>query len=352
MNDNKKVLNEIATLKKELKEQVTILGHHYQHDDVIQFADITGDSLILAQKVADIKKPYIVFCGVHFMAETADMLTDDNTKVVLPNLEAGCSMADLANQEEIETAWQRITKVTNRIAGQTIIPITYVNCDANLKAFVGDHGGSICTSGNAHKIIGWGLDKSDKLLFFPDQHLGRNTCFDLDIPLDKMVIYDPNQIDGGLTDQEIADAKVILWNGYCSVHQEFNVAQIHKVKKNDPDMMVIVHPECSFEIVQAADHSGSTSYIAKTVDEAAAGSKFAIGTESNLVNRLASKYPDKKIISLADDPCICPTMAFITPDSLLETLRSIKTNEAVNVVEVPKNIANSAVKALNTMLGI
>ncbi len=342
------VIVELTALKKELQDQVVVLGHHYQQDDIISFADITGDSLKLAQESTKLDKPYIIFCGVHFMAETADMLAKENQKVILPDLKAGCSMADMANRFEIDKAWKYITDSTK----EKIVPITYINCDAQLKSFVGENGGSICTSSNAKKIITWALDQGEKLLFFPDQHLGRNTCFDLGIPLSEMVIYDPRQRFGGLTPDQIKKAKVILWYGYCSVHQGFSAEQVLKIKKESPETTVLVHPECNFETVQAADLNGSTSYIIEQIKNAPKGSKWAIGTEINLVNRLANDYPDLKISSLSPYQCLCTTMYRVRPRWLLEAFRSIKRNEPINIIKVDEKTKKYSLLALSKMLEI
>ena len=345
---DEEVLVELKKIKEELKDQVVVLGHHYQQDDVISFADITGDSLQLAREAAKLNHPYIIFCGVHFMAETADMLTRDNQKVILPDLRAGCSMADMAKRFDIDKAWNFMTSSTK----EKIIPVTYINCAATLKAFVGDNGGSICTSSNAEKIIRWALDQGEKLLFFPDQHLGRNTCFKMGIPLSDMVIYNPNMLNGGLTAEQIDKAKVILWYGYCSVHQGFTVEQVHAIKKKDPSMTVIVHPECNFEVTSAADDNGSTSYIIEKIEKSPAGSKFAVGTEINLVNRLAKQFPDKTIVSLSPYQCLCTTMYRVRPRWLLASFRAIKDNKPINIISVPEETARSSIKALDRMLAI
>lgn len=342
------VLLELAKLKEELKDQVIVLGHHYQQDDVIKFCDYTGDSLQLAREAAKLSHPYIIFCGVHFMAETADMLTKKNQKVILPDLAAGCSMADMANRFDIDRAWNFITSSTS----EKVIPVTYINCAATLKAFVGDHGGSICTSSNAEKVIAWALTQGEKLLFFPDQHLGRNTCFKMGIPLSDMVVYNPQMQNGGLTPEQIKKAKVILWYGFCSVHQGFTKEQVLAVKKNNPAMKVNVHPECNFDVVQAADDNGSTSYIIEQIEKSPPGSQFAIGTEINLVNRLSHKYPDKKIISLSPYQCLCTTMYRVRPRWLLASFRAIKENKPINIISVPEEIAVPALKALDRMLAI
>lgn len=345
---DEQVLEELHKIRKELGDRVVVLGHHYQQDDVISLADYTGDSLQLAREAAKLDSEFIIFCGVHFMAETADMLTRPNQKVILPDLNAGCSMADMANRREIDRAWSFIQDS----AKATVIPITYINCSALLKDFVGANEGAICTSSNAEKVIKWALEKGEKLLFFPDQHLGRNTCYKLGIPLSDMVVYNPNLQNGGLTAQQIKDAKVILWYGFCSVHQGFNAEQVRQIKKNSPDTTVIVHPECSFEVVQAADDAGSTSYIINKINSAPAGSKFAIGTEINLVNRLAQANPHLSIQSLSPYQCLCTTMYRVRPRWLLESFRSIKRGEPINIITVPEDVQKNSLKALDRMLKI
>ena len=347
-NSDEEVLVEISKIKQKLKDKVFVLGHHYQQDDVIQFADVRGDSLFLAKKASEIKTPYIIFCGVHFMAETADMLTSTNQSVILPDLNAGCSMADMATRHEVNKAWKVLTESTNK----KIIPITYINCSADLKSFVGENRGSICTSSNAKKIISWALENGEKLLFFPDQHLGRNTCFELGIPLHEMVIYNPHLTNGGLTKKQIENAKIILWYGYCSVHQGFTKNHIDNIRKNCADTKIIVHPECTFDVVQASDLSGSTSYIINQIEQAPAGSKFAVGTEISLVNRLAKQHQDKKIISLSPYQCICSTMYRVRPRWLLESFRQIEAGNPINIIKVPENIKKFSNIALNQMLKI
>lgn len=347
LNDEQ-VIIELKKIKEELKDQVLVLGHHYQQDDIIQFADLKGDSLKLAQDAASIDKPYIIFCGVHFMAETADILTPADKTVILPDLAAGCSMADMANREEIDKAWDFLSCST----AEKIVPVTYINCTATLKDFVGEHEGSICTSSNAEKVIRWALDNGEKLLFFPDQHLGRNTCYKMGIGLDEMVTYNPNLPNGGLTAEKVQKAKVILWYGYCSVHQGFSAAQVRAIKEQDPTTHVIVHPECSFEVVQAADEAGSTAYIINRVKELPTGSKIAVGTEINLVNRLAQAHPDKTITSLSPYQCLCTTMYRVRPRWLLASFRAIKNGAPENIIKVDQRIAKGAKKALDTMLSL
>jgi len=345
LNDEQ-VIEEIHKIREELGDKVVVLGHHYQQDDVIQFSDYKGDSLKLAQDAANLNSPYVVFCGVHFMAETADMLTRPDQKVILPDMNAGCSMADMANREEIDKSWDFIQSSTK----DKVVPITYINCAATLKSFVGENGGTICTSSNAKSIIEWAFTKGEKLLFFPDQHLGRNTCYEMGIPLEDMVIYNPNMLNGGLTPEQIDNAKVILWYGYCSVHQGFSADQVKKIKADRPDVTVIVHPECNFETVDASDDNGSTAYIINKIKDAPAGSKFAVGTEINLVNRLAAEFPDKEIFSLSPYQCLCTTMYRVRPRWLLASFRAIKENKPINVIAVDEETKKYSLEALNRML--
>lgn len=345
---DQEVLEEIVQLKEELQDQVVVLGHHYQVDDIIRFADITGDSLALAQKARQIKKPYIIFCGVHFMAETADMLSDNQT-VLLPDLRAGCSMADMANAFDVAQFWDYLKAITS----DKIIPVTYVNSSATLKAFVGAHEGYICTSSNAEKVIKTALEKGQKLLFVPDQHLGRNSCyFKLGIALDKMVTYNPHFPHGGLKEEQIQNAKVILWHGYCSVHQGFQTAHIEQFRKNEPDTKIIVHPECSFDVVRLADYNGSTQQIIEMIKKSPAGSSWAVGTEINLVNRLGKMFPDKKICSLSPYQCLCTTMYRVRPRWLLECFRSIVRGQPAHIVHVSDEIKQPALLALERMLAL
>ena len=339
------VLVEIAQLKSELQDQVLILGHHYQSNDIISFADYRGDSLALAKKAANAHKKYIIFCGVYFMAETADILTSDQQTIILPDLNAGCSMADMAVAKDITRAWSEIAFWTS----QKIVPITYINCSADLKSFVGLHGGSICTSSNAKKVISWALEQGEKLFFFPDQHLGRNTCLDLGIPANEIVVYDPNLIQGGLTKKQVQMAKVILWYGYCSVHKGFTAEQVRHVKKSGPETTVIVHPECSRDVVELADLNGSTSFIIDVIQNAPSGSSFAVGTEINLVNRLNEQFPDKHIFSLSPYQCLCTTMYRVRPRWLLQALRKIKDDDPINVIKVSPDVKRNALNALNRM---
>lgn len=344
------VLKELQAIKLRLGKRAVVLGHHYQQDDVISFADVTGDSLELARYAAQLsdETEYVVFCGVHFMAETADMLTGGKKKVILPDLRAGCSMADMANRDDIDRAWNFL----NLHSQGKITPITYINCAATLKSFVGENGGAICTSSNAEKIITWGLNAGEKLLFFPDQHLGRNTCFKLGIPLSEMVVYDPRRQNGGLTPEQVKNAKVILWYGYCSVHQGFTTEHITMWRTKEPDRTLIVHPECSFDVVQGSDLAGSTSYIINTIRDSKAGSKFAVGTEINLVNRLNQMFPDKDIQSLSPYQCLCTTMYRIRPRWMLESFRAIEKGDPINLIQVDAGTRKWSLKALDRMLEI
>ncbi|MFZ4712666.1 MAG: quinolinate synthase NadA [Bacteriovoracaceae bacterium] len=343
------VLLELTKIKAELKDKVVVLGHHYQQDDVIHFADVTGDSLALAKYAATLKDiPYIMFCGVHFMAETADILTSDRQQVVLPDLRAGCSMADMAKEVDINLCWDFLSASTS----EKIIPITYINCAATLKSFVGEHDGTICTSTNAKKIIEWAFTQGKKLLFFPDQHLGRNTCFNLGIPLSEMVTYDPRLPQGGLTAEQVKKAKVILWYGYCSVHQGFNVEQVRNLKKISPETTIIVHPECNFDVVREAHLFGSTNFIIEHIEKAPKGSKFAVGTEINLVNRLAKRFPEMEITSLSPYQCLCTTMYRIRPRWLLDSFRAIKAGKPINVIKVDEKTKQYSIIALDRMLKI
>jgi quinolinate synthase len=333
--------------KREFGKRLVILGHHYQQDEVIRFADFTGDSLKLSQLAAEQKDAeYVVFCGVHFMAESADILTDDRVKVILPDLSAGCSMADMAAIEQLEEAWEFLQSATS----ERIIPITYVNSAANVKAFCGTHGGACCTSSNAGKVLEWALSEGDKVIFLPDQHLGRNTAYAMGYPLESMVLYDPNMPDGGLRTERVRDARFILWKGHCSVHQLFTAAQCDGWRKNDPERKILVHPECPWEVVQKADLAGSTEYIIKTIREAPVGSKWAIGTEIHLISRLAKMHADKDVRSLAPIQCLCTTMYRISPGHLLWVLDELAAGRVVNQITVPPDIRAGALLALERML--
>jgi len=337
----------ILAHKRNFGKRLVILGHHYQQDEVIRFADFTGDSLKLSQLGAQQKDAeFIVFCGVHFMAESADILTPDHVKVILPDLSAGCSMADMADIDQLEEAWDFIVEE----CGAELVPITYVNSAASIKAFCGGHGGACCTSSNAGKVLGWAFDHGQKVIFLPDQHLGRNTAYAMDIRLDAMVVYDPKRPRGGLTPQQVQDAKVILWKGHCSVHGLFTPAQCDAIRRIDPAFKVLVHPECTWEVVQKADLAGSTEFIIKTIREAPAGSKWAVGTEIHLVNRLATQYPNKTIRSLAGIQCLCTTMYRIDMKHLLWCLDELAEGRIVNQIRVEPETKRLAVIALDRML--
>lgn len=342
------LVEKITAIKERLGEKLFIPGHHYQKDEVIQFADVSGDSLQLAQLcAANEKAEHIVFCGVHFMAETADILTNDDQTVYLPDMRAGCSMADMANIDQTERAWDALVETF----GDTIIPLTYVNSTAAIKAFVGRHDGATVTSSNAHQMVEWAFTQKERILFLPDQHLGRNTAADLGIALDEMVVWDPIhekfEYEGSMDPSRI---KVILWKGHCSVHENFTVKNVEFVRETYPDMNIIVHPECPYEVVQLADADGSTKKIIETIEQAAPGTKWAIGTEMNLVNRLIAQHPDKTIISLNPYMCPCLTMNRIDMPHLLWSLESIEKGETVNVIEVDEETTKEAVAALDRML--
>lgn len=338
--------NRVREIKAHFGKRLFIPGHHYQKDEVIQFADARGDSLKLAQICAEMPEAeFIAFCGVHFMAETADMLTKPNQKVILPDLRAGCSMADMADIDQTEIGWKKMQKIW----GDTILPLTYVNSTAAIKGFVGKYGGACVTSGNVEKMLTWAFEQKERILFLPDQHLGRNTAYKLGIPLEQMAVYAP-LTESFEYEGEWEDVKVILWKGHCSVHEKFNVQHIENLRKRDPEMNIIVHPECTFDVVQASDYAGSTNYIINTIKEAPAGSKWAIGTEMNLVNRIIDEHPDKEIVSLNPFMCPCLTMNRIDLPHLLWSLEKLEAGEVVNHITVPENITKNAVLSLERML--
>lgn len=346
---SKEILNKIGELKNKLSKDILILGHHYQQDEIIQFSDKSGDSLELARYAAKEKeKKFIIFCGVHFMAETADILTNDEQVVILPDLAAGCSMADMATIEDVEKAYEIVRRNSNK----KVIPITYINSTAEIKAFVGMNGGIVCTSSNADKAIEWAFKKGEQIMFFPDQHLGRNTAYKMGIPLEEMLLWDPVSISSSKELAELTKKKVILWKGHCSVHMNFRVEHIDLMRNNYPDVKIIVHPECKFEVVQKADLSGSTSYIIKTIENSPSGSRWAIGTEHHLVNRLQKRFPDKVITTLAPFTCQCATMYRISPEMLLKVLQSLSEGKIINQVKVDIEIKKYALQALERMLEI
>jgi quinolinate synthase len=342
----------ILEAKATLGDRLVILGHHYQRDEIIAHADVRGDSYKLAKyAAANPGAEFIIFCGVHFMAESADILTPDHQKVILPNLAAGCSMADMAGIFQVRSAWKQIQSAIN--PGDKVIPVTYINSAANLKAFVGEHHGTVCTSTNAPTAVKWALEQGDKMFFFPDQHLGRNTGVKLGYdPSKDMVVWDPFKPMGGNTPEQIRDAKFILWKGHCSVHKRFSVEQIEKAREKTPGIHVIVHPECELEVVQAADSNGSTEFILDTITNAPDGSSFAVGTEINLVSRLAKEMPNKHIECLDPQICPCATMYRIHPSFLLWILDNLVAGTVVNQITVPENVRVNALIALQRMLTV
>jgi quinolinate synthase len=341
----------IAAARAALGTRLVILGHHYQRDEVIKYADYTGDSFKLSQHAASHEgAEYVVFCGVHFMAESADILTNPDVRVIIPNMSAGCSMADMADPDDVFEAWDVITEALG--GGAKVIPITYMNSAASLKAFVGERDGIVCTSSNAEKTFDYAFERGDKILFFPDQHLGRNTGFKMGIPLDEMVLWNWRMPNGGLTHEQIRRAKVILWQGHCSTHQRFSVEQIKKARSERPGMKVIVHPECRWEVVQAADENGSTEKIIKVVNESPAGSVWGVGTEINLVNRLAKANPDKTIFCLDPVVCPCSTMYRIHPAYVAWVLEGLVQGQVVNEVRVDEKTREWSLVALERMLAL
>ncbi|UUU21442.1 quinolinate synthase NadA [Streptomyces sp. DSM 40750] len=339
--------------KEKLGDKVFVLGHHYQRDEVIQFADVTGDSFKLARDAAARPEAeYIVFCGVHFMAESADILTGDDQKVVLPDLAAGCSMADMATAEQVAECWDVLAEAG--IAEQ-VVPVSYMNSSADIKAFTGKHGGTICTSSNAKRALDWAFEQGEKVLFLPDQHLGRNTAVrDMGMSLDDCVLYNPHKPGGGLTVEQLRAAKMILWRGHCSVHGRFSVESVNDVRERIPGVNVLVHPECKHEVVAAADYVGSTEYIIKALEAAPAGSKWAIGTELNLVRRLANRFaPEgKEVVFLDRTVCFCSTMNRIDLPHLVWALESLAEGNLVNRIEVDKETEAFAKLALERMLAL
>ena len=346
----------IAAARTMLGDRLVVLGHHYQRDEVIKFADYTGDSFRLASQIAHRPRAdYIVFCGVHFMAESADVLCAPHQQVILPDLAAGCSMADMADPDQLETCWEELTQmgVTGSARGRSVVPVTYINSAASIKAFVGERGGTVCTSSNAAAALEWAFQRGDKILFLPDQHLGRNTAYKIGIPLDEMVVWDPNEIFGGIDPDALDRARMILWKGHCSVHVRFSAAQIANVRRQHPGIRVIVHPEVPWDVVQAADDSGSTEYIIKTVKNSPAKSVWAVGTEVHLVNRLAQEVaPDRTVISLDRFGCLCSTMFRVSPNHLLWILEELVEGRVHNRIVVPDDQKFWTRIALDRMLSI
>ncbi len=355
----------IASAKETLGEKLIILGHHYQQDAVIEFADFTGDSFELSRKAADQKGiEYVVFCGVHFMAESADILTPEHVRVILPDLGAGCSMADMANLDQTLDCWAQLEETC---PGQAIVPITYMNSSAAIKAFVGEHGGAVCTSSNCRNVLEWALQKrtedsglrtepknagGKKILFFPDQHLGRNTAHAMGYPLEKMIVWDPRLDLGGNSFEQVRDATFVLWKGHCSVHQLFRPEHVDEARAKYPGIKVMVHPECRFEVVQKADYVGSTAYIVKQVEAAPPGSQWAIGTEVHLINRLRQQHPDQHISVLSDCQCLCTTMYRIDLPHLCWALENLVEGRGGNEIKVDSQTRKWATVALERMLAI
>jgi quinolinate synthase len=350
----------IAAARAALGRRLVILGHHYQRDEVIKYADYTGDSYKLAQQVS--RHPdaeFIVFCGVHFMAESADVLSADHQQVILPDLAAGCSMSDMADPEQLEMCWNDLEQMAalgarNPDTGAYgVVPVTYINSAAAIKAFCGERGGIVCTSSNAAATLEWAWQRGERILFLPDQHLGRNTAYKLGVPLDQMVVWDPNEIWGGLTPDAIKSARIILWKGHCSVHTRFTVRQIEALRVQHPGLRVIVHPEVPWDVVQAADESGSTEFIISRVKSSPIGSIWAVGTEIHLVNRLAQEvHPGRTVLSLDQFGCLCSTMFRVSPNHLLWILEGLVAGEVHNRIVVPEGQKHWTRVALDRMLSV
>jgi quinolinate synthase len=348
----------IAAARRAQGDRLVILGHHYQRDEVFRFADFTGDSFRLARQIASRPEAdYIVFCGVHFMAESADVLAAPHQQVILPDLAAGCSMADMAAPDQLEASWadlERILRLDAHAAGRAgLVPVTYINSAASIKAFVGERGGTVCTSSNCAATLAWAFERGERVLFLPDQHLGRNTAFKTGMPLDQMVVWDPDQPDGGLDPDAVRAAKMILWKGHCSVHTRFSVQQIAALRAEHPGVRVIVHPEVPWEVVQAADDAGSTEYIIRTVKASPEGSVWAVGTEIHLVNRLAQQVaPERTVLSLDSMGCLCSTMFRVSPNHLLWILEELVEGRVHNRITVPAGQKHWNRVALDRMLSI
>ncbi len=343
----------IAAAREKLGADAVVLGHHYQRDEVIRFADFSGDSYKLSKAAAETNAKYMVFCGVHFMAETADILARPWQQVILPDLNAGCSMADMAEIGQVEDCWESLERM-GATGGVGIIPLTYMNSAANIKAFCGERGGLVCTSSNARAAFEWASARAGKILFLPDQHLGRNTAFAMGIPLNEMVVWDPYQINGGVAPERLRAAKVILWKGHCSVHQRFLPEHVDRVRREEPGMQVVVHPECRWEVCQKADALGSTERIIDLIERAPEGSSFAVGTEIHLVNRLEKRFGPlgKRVITLDESGCLCTTMYRISPQHLAWTLENLVEGRVVNRIKVDEGVKRWARVALDRMLEI
>jgi len=345
IDNNRELTEKILAVKADLGKRLLILTHHYQRTEIVELGDFKGDSFGLSQKAAaDRAAQYIVFCGVHFMAESAEILSQPHQTVQIPAAEAGCWMADMADVFTLERAWEELISITGP---ETVTPIVYMNSDAELKAFCGRNGGIVCTSSNAPVSFEWGLSRRDKILFFPDQHLGRNSGNQMDIPPDEMIVWDPEKKFGGNSPEEIKRAKLILWDGYCLVHTRFQEEHIIKMREQYPEAGIVVHPECTQEVVALADAVGSTSFIVKYVENASPGSTIIVGTEVNLINRLGKEFPDKEVLDLHYS--LCPNMFKINLINLLNTLENIG---QANVINVPEEIKNDARIALDRMLAL
>ena len=340
----------IASARKKLGSKAVLLGHHYQRDEVIRFADYTGDSYKLSKIATETEARYLVFCGVHFMAESADVLGKPGQQVILPDLNAGCSMADMAEIGQVESCWEQLV----RSGVKSIVPITYMNSTAAIKAFCGENGGLVCTSSNAANAFAWGFERAEKLLFLPDQHLGRNTAWAMGIALEECVVWDPYMINGGLTPERLRAAKIILWKGHCSVHQRFLPEHVDHVRAAYPGIQVIVHPECRWEVCQKADGIGSTESLIAMIEKAPHGTTFAVGTEIHLVNRMANRFAaeGKRVMSLEENGCLCTTMYRITPQHLAWALENLVEGRVVNRIQVRKDVKHWARVALDRMLQI
>jgi quinolinate synthase len=338
----------IAAAKAKLGRDVVILGHHYQRDEVVKFADFRGDSLKLSYRAAEAEGRYIVFCGVHFMAESADILRREHQAVILPDLAAGCSMADMADIGQVEACWRELSV----LGDLKVVPITYMNSTAAIKSFTGEHGGAVCTSSNAEAVMKWAYQSGEKVLFLPDEHLGRNTAYRMGIPLNQMIVWDPFQDNGGNSPEAIRAARVILWKGYCSVHQRFTPRHVERVRREHPGIRVIVHPECRIEVTQAADQIASTEGIIKAIVASPAGTRWAVGTEIHLVNRLSKELTNHAVMSLDSSVCVCTTMFRITPIHLLWALDNLVAGNVVNRISVDERTRHFARVALDRMLSL
>jgi quinolinate synthase len=350
--DDEDMDRRIAAAKGRLGSRVVILGHHYQRSEVIKFADFRGDSLKLARLAAGrADAEFIVFCGVHFMAESADILSAPDQRVMLPDLAAGCSMADMAAPDQLQMCWRELGEMGIDLS--RVVPVTYINSSAAIKAFCGGHGGVVCTSSNAAAVMNWAWERGERVLMLPDQHLGRNTAYAMGVPLDQMAVWDPNEIWGGLSQQQVAAARLLLWKGHCSVHTRFTVKQIENFRQRHPEGRVIVHPECTWDVVQAADESGSTEHIIKTVKASAPGSVWAVGTEIHLVTRLAEEVgPGVTVETLDPFGCLCSTMFRVSPNHLLWIMERLVEGEVQNEIVVSEPVRSHAKLALDRMLQI